>query len=299
MNPKMVLFIDYPGFNLRMAKSLRKKGFSGKLCQFICPSVWAWGKKRIPLMANTLDLLLTILPFEPRFFSSTPLKAHFVGHPLAKRIQAHAYEALPLQKNRRLIALFPGSRKKEIERNLPLQLHVAKRLLKTQPDLIFGISLAEPSFEPLIRQIAAEENLTWDKEITLIPHDKSYALMRDAELAIAKSGTVTLELALHATPTVVTYAISPLDLFIARDLLRIRLPHYCLVNIIQEEEVFPELFGPNFTEERLFAEAERLLNDQAARQACQDKCLALKRSLEAKEPMPEAARLVVECLKGT
>ena len=112
MNPKTVLFIDYPGFNLRMAKSLRKKGFSGKLCHFVCPSVWAWGKKRIPLMAKTLDLLLTILPFQARYFANTSLKTHFVGHPLAQRLKEHSYLENLFPKVMRIISIFLVAEKK-------------------------------------------------------------------------------------------------------------------------------------------------------------------------------------------
>ncbi|MFI5334648.1 MAG: lipid-A-disaccharide synthase [Chlamydiales bacterium] len=289
MSPKVVLFIDYPGFNLRMAKSLRKKGFSGKICHFVCPSVWAWGKKRIPLMAKTLDLLLTILPFEPRYFTHTSLKAKYVGHPLAERIKAHTYRDNLFPKEKRLIGIFPGSRKKEILRNFPQHLRVAKRLLALYPDLLFGVSISHPSFIPLLKEMAAREGV----EIILVPPDQTYDLMRASTAAIAKSGTVTLELALHAVPTVVTYAISPLDLFIARDLLRIRLPYYCLVNIIQEEEVFPELFGPHFTEERLFGHLHTLLTDSTAQQSCKKKCEQIKTNLSQKETVKE----VVSCLK--
>lgn len=293
MNPKMVLFIDYPGFNLRMAKSLRKKGFSGKLCHFVCPSVWAWGKKRIPLMAKTLDLLLTILPFEVRYFAKTSLSTQFVGHPLAQRIKAHPYREDLFPKEKRIVGIFPGSRKKEIVRNFPNHLRVAKRLLSKEADLFFGVSLSHSSYAPLLKEIAAKEGI----DINLIPAEQTYDLMKASTAAIAKSGTVTLELALHSTPTVVTYAISPLDLLIARDLLRIRLPHYCLVNIIQGEEVFPELFGPNFTEEALYSRLSVFLSDAKAREVCKEKCRALRAFLEEKEPMEEASKLLLELLK--
>lgn len=287
LNPKVVLFIDYPGFNLRMAKSLKKKRFSGKLCHYICPSVWAWGKKRIPLMGRTLDLLMTILPFEARYFAKTPLKVAYVGHPLAKRIQEHKYQPLDLPKDKRIISIFPGSRKKEILRNFELQLKVAKRLLALHPDLFFGISSFHPPFAPLLQKMIDEARL---KECVLVPGEMSYELMRASHSAIAKSGTVTLELALHKVPTVVTYAITSLDLFIAQKLLGINLPHYCIVNIIAEGELFRELFGPNFTEENLFNALQNLLTSPTLFATSQKRCEELSLLLNKGDASVTAAQ---------
>ncbi len=113
LNPRIVVTIDYPGFNLRLARHLRKKGFKGKLVHFICPSVWAWGKKRIPLMAENLDMLLSILPFEKELFAHTELPVHFVGHPLSERMKAYPYKVLTLplgQKNPRPLSRQPEKR---------------------------------------------------------------------------------------------------------------------------------------------------------------------------------------------
>lgn len=293
-HPKAVLFIDYPGFNLRMAKHLRKKGYKGKLCHYICPSVWAWGKKRIPLMAKHLDLLLTILPFEKNYFANTDLQVAYVGHPLVQRIKEHNYLSLPILENKKVVAIFPGSRKKELERNLPLQLKTCTRLKHNHPDLFFALSVSEERFLPLIQQIVREQG--WENDLQLIPQDKTYELMKAAHMAIAKSGTVTLELALHEVPTVVTYAISPLDLIIARDLLRIRLPYYCLVNIIANKEVFPELFGPNFTEDNLYQNATSLIADTPERSTCRTSCLELKKLLGTQDASREAAEQVLKLL---
>ncbi len=292
MNPKIVLFIDYPGFNLRMARSLRKKGFKGKLCHFVCPSVWAWGKGRIPIMAKNLDLLLATLPFEARYFTHTPLQVKYVGHPLAERIKNHLPRKELIFDGRRLISIFPGSRRKEIERNFPIYLRVVKKLIAEDPTLFFGISISHATFTPLLKEIIEKEGLSLEKEVALIEPEDTYALMRASELAIAKSGTVTLELALHGVPTVVTYAISPLDLIIVRWILRIRLPFYCLVNIIKEEAVFPELFGPNFTEESLYSHVSIFLKDSKIRDACKQKCQTIATSLGEKESLKEAANLL-------
>src|SRR5262249_39681155 len=208
--------IDYPGFNLRLAKHLRKKGYAGKLIHFICPSVWAWGKKRIPLMGSTLDLLLSILPFEKKLFEHTPLKVAYVGHPLVERMKNYSYQTFA--SDSKIIALFPGSRKKEIERNLPLYLDACCELAHK---FKIALSVSDERYRPLMLEILKTKQ--WrEEEILWATPDHTYELMKKAYLAIAKSGTVTLELALHRVPTVVTYGVSFLDKIIAYDILRIR-----------------------------------------------------------------------------
>lgn len=284
-NPEIALFIDYPGFNLAMEKSLRKQGFKGQICHYICPSVWAWGKKRIPKMEATLDHLFTILPFESDFFDPKKLDVRFVGHPLVQRIQKPV-PPLDLPQGVPIIALFPGSRAKELDRNLSVQLKVARQLKALDRNVVIAISVSTPEFKERIRSEAS------DLEVCLVPSEKNYSLMRQSTLAIAKSGTVTLELALHKVPTVVTYGISKLDLLIARDLLRIRLPYYCLVNIILQEEAFVELIGPNLTEEKLFEEASNLFLSEKARQSSREKCEKLHTILTNKDPAEEIAQVV-------
>lgn len=287
LKPKAVVTIDYPGLNLRLARHLKKKGLATKRIHFICPSVWAWGKKRIPFMAKNLDLLLTILPFEKQFFSQTDLKIAYVGHPLIERIHSYRYQSIDLPKESNIVAIFPGSRKKEIERNLPIYLKACERLHAKNPTLHFALSVSDERFRPLILEIIAG-NRSMDLHLSLIPADRSYELMKAAHLAIAKSGTVTLELALHKVPTVVTYAISFLDVIIARDILRIRLPFYCLVNIIAEKEVFPELFGPQFTLDTLSQKLDFILEKTNYSQI-QNACTALIDQLGSQVTSAEAA----------
>jgi lipid-A-disaccharide synthase len=256
LEPKTVIFIDYPGFHLKLEKSLRKKGFKGKLVHFICPTVWAWGKKRIKTMEENLDLLLTIFPFEPKCFAHTKLPVRYIGHPLKEIIDNYSYKHFI---DGKIIALFPGSRKKEIKRNLPLQLKVAKRLQALDPTLQIAVSKV---------QVPG----------TLYVED-TYELMRSSFLALATSGTVTLELALHKVPTVVTYATTKLDTFLAQKIFGIDLPYYCIVNIILEKMAFCELIGPTLTEEALFEAANRLLIDAEARKETLHCCEQVAKAL--------------------
>jgi lipid-A-disaccharide synthase len=275
LNPKAVVCIDYPGFHLRLEKSLRKKGFQGKLIHFICPTVWAWGKKRIPAMAKNLDLLLTIFPFEKGCFSNTKLPVEYIGHPLTEAIS----NFVPTQKFKgKILGIFPGSRKHEIERNLPIQLRAAQKLQKQDPSLIIAISMTQFKIDV-------------PGTIPVEPEDH-YELMRASHLAIATSGTVTLELALHKTPTIVNFAIKPLDLFIAQKILRIDLPFFAMPNIVANELVFPELFGPHLTDQNLDTWAQKLWFDPAERKKCFNACEKVEKIL-GKKCASQAAAIAI------
>lgn len=268
LNPKAVVLIDYPGFHLRLERSLRRKGYRGKLIHMVCPTVWAWNKQWIPRMAETLDLLLAFFPFEKECFAHTKLPVRYVGHPLTVPVASFTPSDL-YNTNQKILAIFPGSRKAEIARNLPLQLAAAQKLQKLDPSLRIEISRATD------------------------PVEKNYDLMRASHLAIATSGTVTLELALHGTPTVVNYAIRPIDRFIAQKIFRIDLPFYCIANIIVNKSVFPELFGPHFTEEQLFFWAQKLWFDEAARRACVEGCSEVRKSLGMNKAAQDAAQALL------
>ncbi len=260
LNPKVVVTIDYPGFNLRLAKALRKHGYTGKICHVVCPSVWAWGKKRIKTLAETTDLLLTLLPFEKPLFKETKLHVEYIGHPLASQTP---YETSPEEN---LIALFPGSRSHEIERNLPYMMRLIPKL---GPHYKYVISLSQEKFRPLVEKLAGT----------------SIRLASPAEMnrkkpffAIAKCGTIVLELALKGIPTVVVYKISPIDIFLAKWVFRIKLPYYSLPNLILNRPLFPELIGPALTDNNLFEATQMLLKE---REPCHLECQKVRLALTA------------------
>ncbi len=291
--PKGVVTIDYPGFNLRMANALYKKGSQAKRIHYICPTVWAWGKGRIPKMERSLDHLLTILPFEPNLFSKNSLESSYVGHPLISRIGNHSYdphwnEEYGIESERQILSIFPGSREKELHRNFPLQLQVAKEIQKDHPQLLVVISYSDEKLLPLLKK---EGN-----DLLIVKPKHSYELMRASHIAIATSGTITLELALHHIPTVVTFAINPIDVFIAQNIFGINLPHYALPNIIHEGELFPELFGPNLKRETLHKKAQEFMLSEYVRSDCIEKCKKLKSFLGEKNASKEAARAIIAAL---
>ena len=282
INPKAIVFIDYPGFNLRMEKSIRKKGYLGKIAHYISPTVWVWGKGRVEKLVKTVDLLLTFFPFERRYFAMTSLNVQYVGHPLITNIPKEAPSP-----RKKILALFPGSRKKEIERNFPLQLQTAKRLLALDPELKIGVSVANKEQEEQLRYFIQ------DTSVLLYSPDRNYELMANAQIALATSGTVTLELALHGTPTIVHYAIHPIDLFIAQKILSINLPFYCIVNILVSQLIFPELFGPHFTEKQLFFWTHKLWLKKNIREKMRQDCKCVRRALGEQNANLEAAKTII------
>ncbi|MCC5831823.1 MAG: lipid-A-disaccharide synthase [Chlamydiales bacterium] len=255
--PAAVVLIDYPDFNMLLAKALRKKGYRGKLIHYVCPSVWAWRRGRVKSLAKTLDGLLSILPFEKECFTQTSLSVTYVGHPLVAAIDSYTYDpSYPLPSDKPILAIFPGSRRHEISLNLPIQWEAAKHF----PDYTPVISVARPELIGEIRKHVGQE-------AHFVPQEKRYELMRAASLALATSGTIILEIGLHAVPTVVTYQLGMLNYLLGRYFFRIRLPFYTLVNIICEREVYPEFIHNQLSADEI-AKTLRSLDVEKCREAC-------------------------------
>ena len=300
-NPEGVIFIDYPGFNLKMAKALRQKQFKGKLIQYISPTVWAWGKGRAEQMAQTHDLLMTIYPFEESHFEETSLNVKYVGNPIREIISKYKYDddwskLFGIKDPENLVAIFPGSRKGEIQLNLPYQLKAAEMLKKENPGVRFVISCAHEKIIPVMQDILNNNSLKLNQDIFLLPKGYSYELMRDCRSAIAKSGTVTLELALHKCPTVVVYKLTLLNRLIAKYILRLNLPHYCIVNILKEKTVFPELIAKGLNPQNIFRHIKALHNDTEEREKCIAECQGLPEVLQKDHASINAAKAVEELL---
>ncbi|MGZ3732299.1 MAG: lipid-A-disaccharide synthase [Parachlamydiaceae bacterium] len=297
--PEAVILIDYPDFNLRLAKNLRKKGYKGKIIQYISPSVWAWRKNRIQMMAKYNDLLLTIYPFEKQYFQNTSLAVTFVGNPLSEYLANYPYQEtwkneLNIPHELSLLAIFPGSRESELDHNLPLQLQAAKLLLQEESKGI-AISCSTPKHAAIIQKHLNALELP-KNNVFIVPSKYTYELMRDSHTALAKSGTVTLELALHHRPTVVTYQLSALNHFIGQYLLRIKLPFYCIVNILLEKTVFPEFIEKMISPKDIFHALQQLDRDTQTRQECLNNCQQLSTLLGYQNASQQAAEAISRSL---
>lgn len=292
--PHAVILIDSPDFNLRMAHALRKKNYTGKLIQYVSPSVWAWKKNRITSMARNLDLLLTIYPFEPSYFAKSGLPTYFIGNPVVEYVGSYIYQNdwkkqlnIP---DKPYIALFPGSRPSEVKRNLPILLKSATLVQNRFPETAFVISCAHPNLKPIIASLSH----TLSHPIYLVPKQFSYELMRDARIALAKSGTVTLELACHHCPTVVNYELSFLNKFLAKYIFRLNLPYYCIVNILGEKMIFPELIHEQNNPEAIARAAISLFEDSEPRKLCIHDCETIKKLLYVPHSSQLAAQKILE-----
>jgi lipid-A-disaccharide synthase len=300
-SPDCVILIDYPGFNLRLARSLRRKKFRGKIIQYICPSIWAHGKKRIKILEASVDLLLTILPFEKKYFLPSSLKVSYVGHPLLETVQTHVYkedwreqECIPVGPP--LIGLFPGSRMAELKRHLPLQVNAALQLKNKFPSLVLAVACAQESLRDYLLCYLEKESL--QGIVHIVSPSFRYEFMRDCHTALAKSGTVTLELALHQIPTVVHYKLSTLNSLIAHYFLRLRLPYFCLVNILINQEVYPEWIKIPATSFILSQSLEKIYLDSFQREKIVQTCIQLKQKLHplfAHQNAADAIRELMTC----
>lgn len=271
-NPKIVVLIDSPDFHLPLARLLKRGGYKGKIVQVVCPSIWAWRKKRKKRLEKNFDLLCTLFPFEKELFEDSPLEALYIGHPLVEEINAKKILPLKTLEGKKVIALFPGSRKGEILRHLPVQLAATKDL----EGYTRAIVVSNPSHLSLITSLLKEESTP----PLLFSKESRYALMQQAHFAIAKFGTITLELALLNVPTLAHFTLPPLEKVILQHIFQIDLPYYSLPNIIAQKEVFPEYLFPRNTLEELKENSHLFAKEEKERVKCKDRCQEVKRILD-------------------
>lgn len=279
--PAGVVLIDYPEFNMLLARKLRKNGYEGQLIHYVCPSVWAWRKNRVHTLAKSLDRLLAILPFEEKCFEKTSLPVTFVGHPLVAAIDSYTYDDT-LELPEKVLAIFPGSRRHEIELNLPIQWAAAKKM----PGYTPVISVARPELMDEIKKHV-------DDSALFVPQDKRYELMRAADLALATSGTIVLEMGLHAVPTVITYQLATFNYLLGRYAFRILLPFYTLVNIICEKEVYPEFIHKDLNINAIVAKLRAFEENP---EPCKKACEQLRTRLSENNASSEAAKTILSSL---
>jgi lipid-A-disaccharide synthase len=299
IQPDCVILIDYPGFNLRLGRALRKQGYKGKLIQYICPTVWAHGAKRMDVLAAYYDLVLSIFPFEPPYFSQTSLRVEYIGNPLIEMIQTYDYQSdwmkqVGLSGESDLIALFPGSRQGEIQRHIPQQLKAAAELKQRYPDLRFALSCAHENLSDELEDLVQQGPLCLKEDLYIIPPRYHYELMKNCKTALAKSGTVTLELALHGVPTVVHYELSTINYLAAKYMMRLRLSHYCIVNILGNQNIFPELIGRKVSSSDLTKHLELLHFNLTRRREIIQSCEVVKEELGSKPSHQCAAQAILE-----
>ncbi|RYU90726.1 lipid-A-disaccharide synthase [Mucilaginibacter terrigena] len=281
--PDVLVLIDFPGFNLKIAEFAKAKGLL--VCYYISPKVWAWNQKRVLKIKKIVDHLFCILPFEVDFYKSWGMDIDYVGNPLLDAVDAFKADASFLTNNnltgKRIIALLPGSRKQEISRLLPEMLGVTGEFSDHQ----FVVAGA-PSFK-------AEyySQYLGNKAIPVI-FNATYDILANAEAAVVASGTATLETALFNVPQVVVYKGNAITISIARMLVKIKF--ISLVNLIMDKEVVKELIQQDCTSPKIAAELDNLLNDDDYRQKMLDNYEVLDGRMGAPGASMKTAKLIVK-----
>ena len=285
--PDAALLIDYPGFNLRLAKELKKRGV--KVLYYVCPQVWAWNRGRIPKMAEIIDRLMVIFPFEVEVFNGVDLKVDFVGHPMVDELRAFREtepEPLPWTGEKK-IALLPGSRKQEIRYILSPLLEAAQLMELSCSDVSFVIPVPER------RMALVEEILQKAKKVPRnisIVGGKSREVLKQADAAFVASGTATLEAALLGCPTVLVYKTSAFNYTIGRMLIKI--PWLGIANVISGKEIMPELLQQDMQPIKLVATIDPLMNNTSVRTTMLENFQTLEKELGAGSPATRIAEII-------
>lgn len=278
--PDVLILIDYPSFNLKMAKFCKKHLPHTKVVYYIPPKIWAWKKWRVHSIAKYCDEILGIFPFEPDFYAKYGYRCHYVGNPTADCIRA--FQLATNNSQLPTIALLPGSRRSEISHCLPTMLQAARQVAKDQYSIVVA---AAPGIEDSFYDsfLLSSEMLTRE----------TYSLVASAQAAVVNSGTATLETALIGCPQTAVYHVAGskyLEKFLRPIMFSI--PHFTLVNIIPNQEIIQELIASRFTVDNVAAELNRLLHDESYRQTMLTNYQQLWHILGSQSAADNAAKII-------
>ncbi len=287
--PTALLLIDYPGFNLRLAKAARQRFPELKILYYISPQVWAWNQGRIPKMAQWLDLMLCIFPFEKTLYEASGLRTEFVGHPMLDTLAA-LKTGSPRSEN--LIGLFPGSRTREVRKLFPVMLSAARALSAKRPGLQFEVAAASPAIATWMHDYLRENG--YDPAFCRIGVDRFYQLAQEAAVGMVCSGTATLESAYFGLPMVILYKVAWPTWIIAKRL--VKLPHIGMPNVIAGREIAREFLQSAAEPGAIAEELGRLLQDPAARRRQQSEFEGVIASLGLPGAGARAAQAVAQAL---
>lgn len=270
-NPDVLVLVDYPGFNLRIAEWAHEKGI--KVVYYISPQIWAWKQNRVHKIKKVVDEMLVILPFEQEFYQRFQMDVEFVGHPLLDAIEQYEENAIStkefIEKNnlleKKIIAVLPGSRKQEVLKKLPIMLEGVKEFTDYQVVIAGAPSLTEDFYAPMLNKNCS------------IVHGQTYDLLNCAEVAVVTSGTATLETALFQVPEVVCYKGSQISYSIAKKLIKIK--YISLVNLIMDKEIVTELIQHECNAKRINEELSKIVHGGSEREKMIQSFIELKTKL--------------------
>jgi lipid-A-disaccharide synthase len=285
------VLIDYPGFNLSIAKKLKPLGV--KVIYYVSPQLWAWAKGRVKKVRRLVDKMLVVFPFEVEFYQKENVSVEYVGHPLVERINQYKFlsrdeffSKFNLDKQKEILLVMPGSRKQEVKEIFPEVLKAADKLAQNF-DLQVVVARSKNIEEKYLRKDSSSE-----KFITIADHN--YELMKYSRFGIIKSGTSTLEAGFFALPMIVIYKTNPLTYMIGKQL--VKLDRIGMVNILLDEMVVPELIQGDANPENIFNVASKILSDNQVYENAKIKLGKVKEKLGSDGASKKAALSILEIL---
>ena len=287
--PDAVVLIDYPGFNLRLARALRGQARQQKIIYYISPQVWAWNRGRIKRMAHFIDLVLCIFPFEVDLYNRAGLRALFVGHPMIERLWARKIDT---ERDRNLIGIFPGSRSREVRKIFPVTLEVARELRKHNPNLRFEVAAASEQLAREMKPAIAGLDQSQKREAIQIKIDETTAIMQRAWTGIIASGSATLEAAFFRLPFVLIYKVAWPTYVAAR--LVVNVKYLGMPNLLANKEVVPEFIQHRATPNAIVKALRPLIENANARERMISEFDAMVPQLGDIGASERAARAIIE-----
>lgn len=285
----LAILIDYPGFNIVLAGRLKRMGV--RVLYYVSPQVWAWGEGRVRAIAERVDRMAVVLPFEKDFYGARGVDVEFVGHPLLEEpLLAGAARPRGPRGGPPLLGLLPGSRRQEIDRLLPAMLGAARILGREVPGLTVALGRAPGIDGAVVDRFVADSGLSVD----VVPPERTYDLMLRASALLVSSGTATLEAACAGAPMVVVYRMAPVSYAIARSLVKTR--HIGLVNLVAGEGVVPELIQNEVSPRRLAAAVRPFLTDAASAERVSKRLLEVRARLGTPGASDRVARMALGML---
>jgi lipid-A-disaccharide synthase len=301
--PDAVVLIDYPGFNLRLARALRRQAPRQKIIYYVSPQVWAWNRGRIKKMAHLIDFVLCIFPFEVDLYKQAGLRAVFVGHPMIERLQARKMRT---ERDRNLIGLFPGSRSREVRKIFPVILDAARELLKHNRNLRFEVAAASEQLAQEISKLLAAGSplcslrgegrvrgaIQEDPQVIRITIGHTAKIMQRAWAGIVASGSATLEAAYFRLPFVLIYKVAWPTYLAAR--LVVNVKYLGMPNLLADKEVVPEFIQHRAKPGALVKAVQPLIDDANARERMISQFDAIVPKLGESGASESAARAIIE-----
>ena len=289
--PDLAILVDYPGFNLRIAKELKKRNIP--VAYYISPQLWAWGEDRIRIIKDTVAKMVVFFKFEEEFYRRRGVAVEFVGHPLLESVRPtlakeEALKRYGLDPAGKTVALLPGSRKTEVENHLPCMLEAAGRIARR----VEGARFIVAKFPDLPAELYKREIEKYPLDVKLIEGD-TYNVLNAADLAIVASGTATLETAIIGTPMVIMYKTSLLTYIAFRLVAKIR--NVGLVNVIAGEEVSPEFLQVAATVENISEEAVKIISSPDRIRKMKEAFSRVRSSLGSPGSYSRAASAILSC----